>query len=583
MDHGTHVSSGSAGVDLAALLIRLVLLLGTAFVAGTGLLRPFVTEVPRGSRLLIGAVSALSAALAVVSIFVLEVNVVGAVLHAVLTLAVPVLLGRASIVRWPALALVLLVVIETSLGRSGVEFAVDTVYVAGAVVWFGIAVLSFGARWTEASHRLRALAWALGVLLALAGLLELGLSGVAFDRRLYETAFGWALLATVLLPIAVTVVAALTARRSRAELAYRYGVAGVAVGFLAWSALVAIPRPPELPIPGVPLLADAAIAGHEFPVLVSPQRPGRNLVHFPAGAGEGLTVGVEGGLFAPAIARPGAQGSWAEVDLPPGRSDLLIDRGGARTSVEVDAGEEAAGPVTAAGADGPECASAALGGLIAGRKDPLAACPADALADEDADALRKLVGFLGGRGVRTIVLAEDPSPRGTAAAAVVRAAAAQRGIGIGDGPDSALVAVTGWADGYTAMARAAEAQREAPAYPYGLYLAPWLLNGPIVNAVTSSSLPLRFHPREQLAVSYTVAAANAFGGESPSVGGFRSWLGAQAKSVSGEVQIYASAQVNAMPMNPREPHAPGMPMIGDGAGQWIPNGTVVPVSLPLEQ
>jgi hypothetical protein len=131
------------------------------------------------------------------------------------------------------------------------------------------------------------------------------------------------------------------------------------------------------------------------------------------------------------------------------------------------------------------------------------------------------------------------------------------------------------------MTRAAEAQRLAPTYQYGLYLAPWLLNGPIVNAVSSSSVPLRFDPRETLAISYAVATSDAFGGESPSVGGFYDWLGEQGRTVFGDVQIFASAQVNAMPMYPSEPHSPGIEMSPDYTGQWVPQGTIVPVSALL--
>lgn len=138
--------------------------------------------------------------------------------------------------------------------------------------------------------------------------------------------------------------------------------------------------------------------------------------------------------------------------------------------------------------------------------------------------------------------------------------------------------VSGWSDGYLAMTRAAESQRLKPTHQYGLYLAPWLLNGPIVNAVASSSMPLRFDPRDQLAVSYAVTVGNTFGGESPTIGGFRSWLGPQWQSVNGEVQLYAAAQVNAMPMYPGEQHAPGMEATRDYAGQWVPDGTIVPVS-----
>jgi hypothetical protein len=417
----------------------------------------------------------------------------------------------------------------------------------------------------------------LATLLTLAGAVQLALSGAGFDRRLYETAFGIALLVIIILPVAVTVLSGFLLRDAELGRAYRLGSAGIALGFLAWSALAAIPQPAPLPIPGVPLLSNAFAS----PLLLSPQRPGRNLVHFPDSAGTGLSVGVEGGLFTPATGRPGAEGTWATVELPQGRSNLVVRKGDAEVSIDVDAGDQPGPTIT--DADAPECAAAALGGLVNARRDVLAACPADALTPEDSGALVKLVGFLAARKPSAITLVQDDSPRGTAAAKVVRDTADSVGlrVQVESDPNSALLVVSGWADGYTAMTRAAEAQRLSPTYQYGLYLAPWLLNGPIVNSVASSSLPLRFDPREPLAVSYSVAVGNEFGGESPTVAGFHNWLGEQAKNVLGEVQIFASAQVNAMPMYPNEPHSEGMVMNRDYAGQWVPNGTIVPVSTVL--
>jgi len=567
MDHHDMPVTGSSTVDVLALTLRLALLLSTAFLAGGGLLRPLAGELPRRTKLTLYFLGGLSALLAVVSEFAVDINVIALAVHVVLAVAVPILLRWPSAGRGASLALLALVVLETSLGGSGVEFALDSVFVAGAAVWFGFAL--HGPIPTS-SIRPGPLALTLGGLLVLAGAVRFGVSGLGFDRRLYSTLFGLAVLAVVVLPIVVSVLAAVLRGR-----AYRFGAAGVALGFVAWSALGAIPVPPPLPVPGVPLLADAP----GFPVLVSPQRPGHNVVHFPASAGDDLSAGVRGGLITKAVARPGAEGTWADVDLPPGRSDLEIRRGGATTVVEVDAGRAQGPPIT--DADAPECASAALGGLVAGRADVLTACPSDALPPEDSGALVKLVDFLAGRKPSAITLVEDDSPRGVAAAKLVRETASRAGLAVRPdaGPDTALVVVSGWAAGYTAMTRAAELQRLEPTHQYGLYLAPWLLNGPIVNAVASASLPLRFDPREATAVGYAVAVGDRFGGESPTVGGFRTWLGAD--RAAGDVQIFAAAQVNAMPMYPTEPHAAGMVMDRDYAGQWVPDGTIVPITSVL--
>ncbi|RSN19102.1 hypothetical protein DMC63_16895 [Streptomyces sp. WAC 05977] len=581
MDH--HVipaSSGSAGVGIALVLLRLGLLLATAFLAGTGILRPLVGELPRRLYLTIAALGAVSATLAAVSAFATDVNVIALIVHLVLALAIPVLIRWPSVGRWAALALAALVVLETSLGRTGVEFAIDTVYVAAAALWFGVTVLSVwvpAEQWRQTNFRLGPLSLTLGGLLAVAGAVQLFTSGLGLDRRIYGTLFGLTLLATAVLPT----IAGFFFSRNDSTRIYRFGAAAVAIGFVAWSALAAIPKPPELPVPGVALLAEAALGEQRLPVLVSPQRPGKNLVHFPASAGGDLSAGIEGGLIGKAIVRPGAEGTWAEVDLPKGRSDLVISRGEEKTSIEVDAGEEP-GPAIE-DADAPECASAALGGLIADRREVLTSCPADALSSEDSGSLVKLVEFLAGRKPSALTLVEDASPRSAAAAKLVRETAARSGLPVQAeaGPNTALVVVSGWAGGYTAMTRAAESQRLKPTHQYGLYLAPWLLNGPIVNSVASSSVPLRFDPREQVAVSFAVAAGNAFGGESPTLGGFRSWLGDQWRSINGDVQIFAAAQVNAMPMYPGEPHAVGMIADRNYAGQWIPDGTIVPVSSVL--
>lgn len=579
MDHHDipAAATGSSAVDGLALALRLALLLTTAVLAGAGLLRPLAGALSRRTRTVLFGLGTASALLAIASAIAVTTNFLALAVHVVLAVAVPFLVRWPAYGRWASIALAGLVVLETSAG-SGVAFAAATVYVAGAAVWFGFAL--FGRvlpeqRWHSGAVRPGPLSLTLGGLLAVAGGVQFGLSGLGFDRRLYDTPLGVAVLVVVVLPVAVTVLAVVL-RRDPGRV-YRFGAFGIAAGFLAWSALAAIPTPPPLPVPGVPLLADAG----GFPVLVSPHRPGANVVHFPASAGDDVSAGVRGGPVTKAVLRAGAEGTWADVELPPGRSDLVITRGGVSTQVEVDAGT-APGPKIS-GADAPECASAALGGLVAGRRDVLASCPADSLSTQDSGALVKLVDFLATRKPAALTLAGDDSPRGTAAAALVRETAARDGLAVRSdpGPDTALVVVAGWDGGYTATTRAAESQRLKPAYSYGVYLAPWLLNGPIVNAVASSSLPLRFDPREPVALEYGVALGDAFGGESPSLGGFGRWLGDSGPSIAGDVQIYAAAQVDAMPMYPGEPHPTGMVMNRDYPGQWIPDGTIVPVSAVL--
>ncbi|TWP43639.1 hypothetical protein FKR81_42185 [Lentzea tibetensis] len=534
MNH-PHGDLDVGGGSALALVLRLALVLVTAFVAGTGLVRPQLTT--RRVRHFALALAGLSAALVVTSVLTQEVNVVAAVVHVVLVAAVPLLLGRPAVVRWVSAALVLLLVIETSVGDSGVAFVVNTVFVAVSAALLGVGPF----------RDLRPLALSLGVVLVLAGAVRLATSGIAFDRRIYESGLGLVLLAVVL-------VAALT-------LVLRNGYV-VALALVAWAALPAVAVPPSLPEPGVPVLVDARLADRVVPVLVSPHRPGRNLVHFPASAGNGLRVGD-----VPAVPRAGAPGTWAEVDLPPGRGEVVISDGAETVAVRVDPGT-APGP----GPDA-ECATAALGTLIAGLREVLTSCPSDSLSTEDSDSLQKLVGFLKAKGTAGIRLVTDTSPRSTKAAELVRAS----GLRIDDGkrPDNALVVVSGWETAHEALTRAGAEQAESPVYTHGLYVAPWLLHTPIATAVTTVSVPLRFDPREPLPVGYAVAVGNGFGGEDPTPAGFRAWVG---RPSDGGVQIYAVAQVSAMPMGPNEVHGPGMPMQEELAGQWVPKATVVPVS-----
>ncbi|MDX8145880.1 hypothetical protein SK854_27485 [Lentzea sp. BCCO 10_0061] len=528
MDHPHGGFDTAEGVSVWVVVVRLALLLVSALIAGSGL----AVTVPKGVRAANFALAAVAAGLITVSLVAFDAHVLGAVAHGVLVALVPVLLGKPA-VRWVAAALTLLLVIETSVGDSGLLLVANTVYVAGAVAWVALA-LTPGARFRQ--HAL-----SLGVVLALAGLVRLVSSGLAFDRRIYETVLGLGLVVVVLLPLA-----ALGIRRC--------GTLAVVASLLAWSGLAAIPSPQELPIPGVPVLASAG----GVPVLISPHRPGPNLVHFPSG---NHRVKVGDGPEIAAVPSAGADGTWALVDLPAGRGEIRVNDD---FGVSFDTGT-APGP-----AADVECASAALGGLASGRRDVLTSCPADELSTEDADSLTKLVTFLKNKGVTSVKLVEDGTPRGVRAAALVRSS-----LPVSDSGD-ALVVLSGWSDGYRALSRAGVEQAESPVHPHGLYVAPWLLTAPIATSVTTLAVPLRFDPREQLPIGYAIEVGNEFGGTNPTPAGFRSWLGG--RSAGDQVQIYAVAQVTAMPMGPGEAHGPGMPMQEELAGQWVPKATVVPVS-----
>ena len=558
------------GVSVFALVVRIVVLLATALVAGLGLLRPLVRRADSRASWITWAAAVAGAGAEVAGIWVTGASVPFTVAQVVLTVAVPVA------ARWPSVAgsagfvLAVLLIAETGGSGSWLGFLVTVVTVVTVIAWLAVAVLGTPNR----AGALAALA-AGGLVLAAIG--QLLLSGVAFDRRLVQTGYGLLSLAALGLALAVGAVTFWLRRSPEPGRVFRVGAAAVALGFVASGVLVALPRPAAPPNPGAPLLASVSVAGKPVPVLVTPQRPGPNLVHFPAAAGTGISVDTGVGAPVVAVPRPGAEGTWALVDLPAGPSRFTVRSGGRQAEVEVDTGS-ATGSASATGADGPECASAALGELVAGQDQPLTACPADTLDPADATALHATVDYLAGRHAAGITLAADTSPRSTRAATLVRQVAAADHLPVSTAPaaGNALVVVSGWAAAAGQLAPAVSQQASGVTYSYGLVLAPWLLNAPIVNSVPSSLLPLRFDPRVENSLRYAVELANAFGGENANPAGFAAYLAAKGQRSDGVRLIYSAAQVDAMPMDMPDMSAPY-------PGQWIPNGTIVPISGKLQE
>jgi hypothetical protein len=324
------------------------------------------------------------------------------------------------------------------------------------------------------------------------------------------------------------------------------------------------------------------------PLLVTPMRPGKNLVHFPDSAGEDPSVTAGNGRPVRATTRPGAEGTWAEIELPAGRSDLTVVHAGSASTMRLNTGSEPPLP-SAVGADGPESASAALGSLVAGSLARLTRCPPDALAPADATALRQLVGFITSRGAQGITVDADGSRRSQQAAQVVHDSAARANVPTSSAPDpsSALVVVGGWARTAALLDEVASEQATRPMCSAGVYLAPWLLYSPVVNKAPISYVPLRFSPRDTGALDYSITLANAFGGEMPSTSGFDQWRSTRHETFDEPVVLHASAQVSVMRMMPSSRDMPGMSMNagmstdGRSPGRWVSNGTCVPVSRPL--
>jgi hypothetical protein len=341
------------------------------------------------------------------------------------------------------------------------------------------------------------------------------------------------------------------------------------------------PRPASPTVPAYPGLLGVHLGGEHLPVLVAPARAGANLVLVGGSIGpnETVRVGLDATSMPAARPRAGADGRWTVVDLPAGLSTLWFERGGQRGSVPISVEPGPADPGLGGaagllGPDGPECANAVLGGLLAGDRGLPSSCPAQTLTQADSASLLGLVAFLAGRGVRTLSIAEDDSPRSAAAATVVRTAAAGAGLGVGvAAPDSALVVVSGWTAATPTLVEVSDRQRASVIHSSGTYLAPWLLAAPVIHAATGAVLPLRFDPRDDAPLRYEIAVGTGFHGATPTAAGYLQWLAARGVPPPTRTRLYAASLVAFLPAELAAHHAHN-----EG---WFPGGTVVPVTGPL--
>ncbi|MFG2935705.1 hypothetical protein [Streptomyces sp. NPDC048282] len=327
--------------------------------------------------------------------------------------------------------------------------------------------------------------------------------------------------------------------------------------------------------PGVPVYDTLHLGSAHVPVLVVPNRPGLNLVSVTT-TGRAAAGTDRDRLTAGRKAVGGAQ-TWIQVRLPAGRSSLWVSAGGSLGSLTVDTGQGTDGgtPSALRGPDGPECASSALGVLAAGVSRPLARCPADRLTGRDADALRATVRYITGRGVRTLALAGDGSARGRAAAAVVRQAAARAGVAVTE-PGARrlpLVLVAGWAGAYTSLTDAASGRVATE----GTYLAPWLLDAPLLAPAAGQLVALRYAPHDPAPMRYVSALSRQFPGEEPTAAGYAAWQEARHSADTAPVLLYAAATARI----------PGT-VAGSGhdhssVTDWFPDGMIIPVTQPLDR
>ena len=344
--------------------------------------------------------------------------------------------------------------------------------------------------------------------------------------------------------------------------------------------------------PGIPSVQRIRHDNVYFTVTIAPARPGPNLVRIDVTKVRGGThtshrnqkvyVGTsadfDAGRQVRAEPRPGASGLWAVVDLPPGSGTVLLTHGRwHRVPFAVDTGDAAA-PATFAGADGPECLTAATAAVLAGG-EPSTGCPSDALSDTDRSALDAVVTMLVSRGVQEIAVQHDDSVRSTAAYSFIQQAVHEIAGGSGvrvvepsdaPGERNALLVVSGWADAASSLEAVSRTTlRQQPIRSDGTWLAPWLLTPTVVDSTAGAVLALDFDIRDEAAQEFSQTLAALFPGQSPTSSGYQAWRAAR----GGEpdpLQLYAASRAAYMPAEPGH--------VAHGTEvAWFPGGTVTPV------
>ncbi|WP_433328089.1 hypothetical protein [Spirillospora sp. CA-294931] len=533
--HGTHDSATGSGPLGAA--IRLAVLLAVGTVAGAGVVRPLTGPPARRTATAVSIAGAVAAtgALAVVDRPLLAIAL------GTLTLGVALSLGRTPPAFAGGVALCAAYAVMASDGR-----VTQAAIAVGAAVWLGASLPLLTTGSLPEGRRLAP--W-----LAISGAASIVAGIVQADLPKTVAVAGLAITAPALL------------YRGGPRKAATVGMAGVVTAGIA---LTAVPGS-EVLRPGVPVLHSVALGGDPVPVLLAPQRPGWNVVHT---GDRQVSVGTDADRLTATARSPGATGTWGMVWLPPGPGRLWIRGGGRTASVRIDAGRGVATSPQIR-TDGPECASAALGGLAAGGSPaPLRSCPAQALGTADAGALRAALGFIAGRGVRSVFLAGDGSPRSRAAATVIRDAAAGAGLTVAAEPGARrpIVVVSGWSAAESTLRDIAGGRVRGE----GAYLAPWLLSAPLLAIPAGQVLPLRFSPRDPVPLKYAALLQERFHGAVPTKVGFDRWQEAQGRADTGPAKLYAASLVTFMPTRPGETH----PHTGTS---WLPGGTITVASGPL--
>lgn len=330
--------------------------------------------------------------------------------------------------------------------------------------------------------------------------------------------------------VALVWFAVATTRDRRAVLGMRVGAAVLAVATLASTAQAVVLRPPE-PIPGMATAARLELGPSRVDALVVPNLPGWNLVHIGSAT---ASVGTSEDQLTPARPRPGTTGGWLAIHLPPGRSDLWVRDAAGVDSFTTDTGGGEPAPASLTGADGPECASALLGRMLASGTAQGVRCPAESLHPRDADALRETVIALAAAGHRELAMATDGSARSAAAVRTVGDAALAEGIAVvRPGPATPLVLVNGWTGAAATLAGVADGSLAAD----GTYLAPWLFTGPLLAPAAGQHVAQRFDPADEPFRRYGAELREDYPTQPVSASGYRAWLTERLQPETGDLRL----------------------------------------------
>jgi hypothetical protein len=564
-----------------AVAVRVLLFAGSAAVAGTAILRPLVASLGRPILYAcygFAGVAGLALFLGMNpdSGFGLFIALPQAALTALVAMMLKDAPKGAAVGGW---VLTAAVVVEMSQGMAGVVLALAMVQVAAGVAAVGgVLVLVEATRSAPPGVLRRLTAVAVGGLAVVAALgpvpvLRTGIGpGVALD-----TWFGRLAVAQSVAAVLALGVIAWHRRRGMRRHVLLGPVPGAVAATLMLVALAASAAVPatasaSAAVAGSPALVAANVGGVPTTVAVLPHRPGPNLVWVSGGGGDtggAGEVAVDGGGAVPLAARPGAEGSWAVVDLPAGASRLWISRDGARAPVFLDGSPDAPAMAGALGADGPECLSAVVAALAVEATAP-SDCPSDALTPADARLLDESVTFLAGRGIRRLSLVEGTSPRAVAAAREVRRVAARSGLEVAAGSGgAALLVLSDWRSAEQALRDVARPGHQPTD---GVYFAPWLANGTLLKYSTGAVVALGFNPVGPEALRYVGALTVRNASALASPAGFAVWRAATGLApVSGPGRLYSA--LAGFQMYPGHEHG--------SADGWVPGGVLAEVSGPL--